>query len=316
MIEKDEPSNSSGRGLAQEKHLSNLADSIRQEVIKIEDYARKTVKHALLAGKLLNEAKHKVGHGEWLSWFRNQNFTFSEGTAQRYMRLFRRWPELQERLVELGNPSGLTDLTFDNALQMLSDPNKLKSATSNELKPTGSTELTVRRGYSPSELNGLAKISFIEGMPTPLTFLNAADAVFQGGRVLDGVRHRSDEANQLVEKISAVQVGQWSGKVFINPIRTEDSLQSVCLELESSFLKGQLLEAILLVPTKADASWYRRFREHARVHLVKPDEEFGVDWVESLTAIYLGDRQELFFEVFQSIGDGYVPYRANKALER
>ncbi|MCA9215584.1 MAG: DUF3102 domain-containing protein [Planctomycetales bacterium] len=113
------------REAAQLKQLSKLATSIKHEVRLMEDRLRRSVKHALTAGKLLCEAKKAVGYKNWLNWFHTQDFDFSEVTAQRYMRLARRWSELQDKIAEAGDPSRLTDLTFSDALQLLSNPDRI-----------------------------------------------------------------------------------------------------------------------------------------------------------------------------------------------
>ena len=62
-------------------------------------------------GKRLIEAKAQLGHGEWLSWLKEE-VEFSEVTAQRFMRLAREYP----------NPSPVTDLGATKALVLLALP--------------------------------------------------------------------------------------------------------------------------------------------------------------------------------------------------
>ncbi len=62
-------------------------------------------------GKRLIEAKEQLSHGEWLPWLEEQ-VEFSEGTAQRFMRLAR----------EYSNPSPVTDLGVSKALVLLALP--------------------------------------------------------------------------------------------------------------------------------------------------------------------------------------------------
>ena len=77
---------------------------------------RRGVEHAIRAGELLIEAKAQLKHGEWLPWLEN-NCTMSERTAQLYMRLAQRRPEL-----EASNPQGIADLTLEGASGLLAKP--------------------------------------------------------------------------------------------------------------------------------------------------------------------------------------------------
>jgi len=67
-------------------NLSELAERIRGELNAITGADRTALEHAIEAGRLLNEAKAQVAHGQWLPWLAT-NFTLSEATAQRYMLL-------------------------------------------------------------------------------------------------------------------------------------------------------------------------------------------------------------------------------------
>ena len=65
----------------------------------------------LALGGLLIKAKATVPHGQWLPWLR-QNITFSERTAQGYMRIAQRSSRLQIR-------NGVADLSVRGALKEL-----------------------------------------------------------------------------------------------------------------------------------------------------------------------------------------------------
>lgn len=77
-------------------------NSLTAHAIKINEQhnlanacAQKAVAHAQEAGKLLLEAKEKLGHGEWLPWLQT-NCQFSARAAQGYMRLAKEIPKLDE----------------------------------------------------------------------------------------------------------------------------------------------------------------------------------------------------------------------------
>jgi hypothetical protein len=54
---------------------------------EIENKMRSTVSDAIRAGEILSVVKASLGHGEFLPWIKS-NCSFSERTAQNYMRLF------------------------------------------------------------------------------------------------------------------------------------------------------------------------------------------------------------------------------------
>ena len=93
--------------------LDGLAGQINAEHRAAQQAARKTITHVLKAGELLIEAKAKVQHGEWLSWLQ-QNCTFSERTAQTYMRVAREYPKLDEV-----NAQRVADFSLRQALRSI-----------------------------------------------------------------------------------------------------------------------------------------------------------------------------------------------------
>ncbi len=71
------------------------------------------VDHAGRCGELLLQAKRKVGHGAWLSWLAVNCPTVAPRTAQIYMRVARRLPELT------ANPQRVADLSLRQAVKIL-----------------------------------------------------------------------------------------------------------------------------------------------------------------------------------------------------
>ena len=67
--------------------LSTLATRINAQHAAFAHKAKDAIGHAIKAGKLLNEAKDKVPHGEWLGGLRRECPDISERTASRYMLL-------------------------------------------------------------------------------------------------------------------------------------------------------------------------------------------------------------------------------------
>jgi len=83
-------------------------DTITAEILLYKHQAGESI---LQIGARLNEAKEQLSHGEWLDWL-NDSIDFSEGTAQRFMRLAR----------EYSNPSLVTELGSSKALALLALP--------------------------------------------------------------------------------------------------------------------------------------------------------------------------------------------------
>jgi Protein of unknown function (DUF3102) len=95
--------------------LSDLAARIRVEHTAIADALKNSLKHAIVAGELLIEAKAQVPHGQWLPWLKD-HCCISERTAQLYMRVAKNRADIETKLAE--DAGG--DLTLSEAAAMLS----------------------------------------------------------------------------------------------------------------------------------------------------------------------------------------------------
>jgi hypothetical protein len=95
--------------------LAALARRINAEHAAAGASFRAGLLHARAAGDLLLQAKAQVPHGEWLPWVAD-NLRCSERTAQAYMRVARRWEELEAKA------QGLADLTLEGGLKLLAAP--------------------------------------------------------------------------------------------------------------------------------------------------------------------------------------------------
>lgn len=76
--------------------LRRLAAQINAAHNEAEAAMRTTLEHAIRVGDLLSRAKAKVSHGEWADWLA-ANVTFSERTAQVYMRTALRKREIESK---------------------------------------------------------------------------------------------------------------------------------------------------------------------------------------------------------------------------
>jgi len=74
------------------------------------------IEHAREAGEHLLAAKSRCAHGEWGRWLAD-NFEGSARTAQNYMRVAQRWPEIMQ-----ANTQRSAYLSVDAAIKMLAQP--------------------------------------------------------------------------------------------------------------------------------------------------------------------------------------------------
>jgi hypothetical protein len=94
--------------------LATLAEKINAEHRVVETALRQSLAHAHLAGELLIQAKQQCTHGQWGGWL-TDNFEGSTRTAQAYMRVAKRWPELESKAQRVAL------LAYREALKILAD---------------------------------------------------------------------------------------------------------------------------------------------------------------------------------------------------
>jgi hypothetical protein len=92
--------------------LADLATRIQQEHSNVGHAVRQALRHAVIAGQLLIEAKGQLKHGQWLPWLRG-HCNIPERTVSHYMRLARRFANKSAKLA---------DLTVTAALDALAPP--------------------------------------------------------------------------------------------------------------------------------------------------------------------------------------------------
>jgi hypothetical protein len=94
--------------------LSEIAETVKTEHSAIDSALRESMARAVKIGALLTEAKQLLKHGEWLSWLAD-NCQFSERTAQNYMRIYNKYPQLAKSAT-------VADLSYREAIGLLADP--------------------------------------------------------------------------------------------------------------------------------------------------------------------------------------------------
>lgn len=100
--------------------MENLSTTVATQINEAHqaacNAAQSAIEHARRAGDLLMEAKAQIPHGEWLPWLAEHCPTVPERTAQAYMRIASRWPELEAA----ANTQRVTYLPIRQALALLS----------------------------------------------------------------------------------------------------------------------------------------------------------------------------------------------------
>jgi hypothetical protein len=121
--------------------LESLATEINAAHALVEGYIRAATPHAVRAGELLEKAKASIPHGEWVSWL-EKNCTFSERTAQTYMRLARELPKLDPAKAQR-----VADLPLREAMRELA-----------EHCPEGSSEISILQVHEKIIEKGLPSL--------------------------------------------------------------------------------------------------------------------------------------------------------------
>jgi DUF3102 family protein len=98
--------------------LPQLAEKIRTVHLLAVEAMSAALTHARDAGTLLIEAKGRCKHGDWLPWLKDA-VGIPPRTAQAYMRVAERWPELQ---AQMRNGCANPPLQVREALKMLAAP--------------------------------------------------------------------------------------------------------------------------------------------------------------------------------------------------
>jgi hypothetical protein len=311
--------------------LSQLAAGIKNEVNLAEQHFRDSVVHALKAGEYLVHAKHIVEHGEWQSWFKSQDFSFCERTAQRYMRFYKKW-QLALADSVASNPTELSDLTVSDILKLhtrqLTPKHHIRPDSQASEAPRGLQEEVAlgeteqpsidasknalrAKEPQPCDLKGEALTSDDEWL-TPRILIEAAGLAL--GRIdldpaADGKKQIPASQHYTTEDDGLKPSNKWQGSIFLNPPVDKKLIECFCLRLHREILSNTVTEAILLVPARTNEAWFRKFSIYERVFIGK--SQFGSipGMREPIVAIYHGLRTSRFFEVFCSQGDGFVPYR-------
>ena len=90
-------------GLVAEPTLAELAERIAAAHAAVAEAQQSAIKRAIEAGLLLIAAKPRVPHGQWSAWLK-ANCSFSQRTAENYMRAARHRAEIEAKLAARCDP--------------------------------------------------------------------------------------------------------------------------------------------------------------------------------------------------------------------
>jgi hypothetical protein len=103
---------------------ADLAKRINEKYSEMVSTFRTGVQRAIEIGELLEQAKDRVGHGNFEVWL-STNCQLSFSTARRYMKLAEQRKQIEEQLkleTQSGKSVKLTDLNLTSARRLLAAP--------------------------------------------------------------------------------------------------------------------------------------------------------------------------------------------------
>ena len=329
--------------------LVDFAAAIKKEVKIAEERLHSWCKHLRRAGKLLCRVKAMLVHGQFEKWFEQSDFKFSKSTAERYMKLHREFDELREIIGADANPAALRDLTYSQALKLLTKPRQddgdVERGCENKSTDDGQAALEPAANAADEERASVAPISdsprrssddmeenpvesegrvagpeikkvfdIAEDWLTPVQFIQPAEDML-GGIDLDP----ASDGERIPAKLHYTKADDglhpnraWQGRVFLNPPLT--LAQQFVGRLLFEFESNNVTEAILIVPAMTDASWFRKLKRFIRAFLARPEFGWSDMIAEPLVAIYLGSRDSMFHQAFASLGHVYTAFGAGVKL--
>jgi hypothetical protein len=157
--------------------LARLAATANEAHSRAQTYFEKGVAQAIEAGEALIAAKTQVAHGVWGAWLA-RNFSASAKTAQTYMRLARRLPELDDE-----KRNAVAEMSIRNAIVAVEEPRRI-SKKHEKLPPSTSTIKPLDSEPIPSTANFRPGAIASSGPPCLEAVPSAPAAKRVGGRQL------------------------------------------------------------------------------------------------------------------------------------
>jgi Protein of unknown function (DUF3102) len=177
-------------------NLPELAGKINETVKAAESSAASAMQHAMQAGELLRQAKALVAHGDWLKWLTVNCTKVAPRTAQVYMRLSSKVPELPE-----ANTQHVAYLPVREAIRAITTTAKAPSRLSG---------YRARRGSSRGALVRAADLLSAGNTAARMVALLATDQTEVLPSQANSIREKLNEA---IEAVSPGQVEKMRKKL-------------------------------------------------------------------------------------------------------
>jgi ParB family chromosome partitioning protein len=254
--------------------LEALAAEINAEHERCERVLKAGLKHAVKVGLLLLEAKDQIPHGDWGAWV-EENVQFSRRTAQAYMRVAERLPELEEA-------QSVAHLSFGDALKLLAKPHVAHNSGESEW-------------YTPGK------------------YIDAARAVMDGVDLDPASSETAQQTVRATTYYTAATDGlahDWEGSVWLNPpydaVLVRRYIDKLCASIEA----GSVTAAIVLVNNATETAWFQRLARLAsaicfpsgRIRFLGPDGEPKRTPLQGQAVLYVGDEPADFRARFEPMG--------------
>ena len=254
----------------------NLATEINEEHFAAHRAASSVVEHVLRCGALLIEAKAQGQHGGWLSWLAEHCPSISTRTAQAYMRLARRWPELE------ANAQRVALLPLRDVLKVLAGPREAHNSGDEEW-------------FTPGEIAD-AGHRLMGGVDLDPASNAVANDVVRASRYYD---RQADGLRQ-----------PWAGRVFLNPPYVNKVIAAFVDRLLDHVRRGDVTQAVVLTNNATETPWFQNLATEAtvicfplgRVHYWRADDRKLSSALQGQAILYFGERRDQFAEIFVPMG--------------
>jgi Protein of unknown function (DUF3102) len=218
-------------------HPTSLAAAITAAHEAALAHGRSALEHARRAGDLLLKAKGELPHGAWLPWLAEHCPAVSAQMAQRYMRIARRWADL-----EAANTSHVTLLSIGDALTLLAAPREQR-AEDDSADAASELDLAALLGDDEFEQECAAVKAelrvFERALTSPDLTIEEVAAIYHRAETLEGETHARRIRNladigRLLRQVRSLFGDELADLLRRDPIAVEKAAKERLTELQQS----------------------------------------------------------------------------------
>ena len=275
-------------------------DAVVNAAEEIKTLAKRTVYDIIRIGELLTIVKETVGHGNFGEWI-DKEFGWSAETSRRFMHVYDKF----HIMCDLDNiaPTSLYLLSANNISDSARDEALERAEAGEYIGVDAAKDIIHRHDRAIYSSNSTEWY-------TPHSILGKVSEAL-GGISLDPCSNSHETPNVPAEYHYTEEddgLSQpWFGTVFMNPPYGRVIADWV-IKLVDEYKKGNVIEAIALIPSRTDTRWFRELRDYPRCFVwgrIKFSKNDTPAPFPSM-AVYLGTNRERFARVFGIIGDIYT----------